>query len=76
MHKYIFRFPKNEARNLIWINRIGKKNIKLAAAIKICSQHFEANSINRTLNVVRLKDDAVPTLFPVSIYCWSRLIAD
>lgn len=31
--------------------------------IYICSLHFDENAFNRTLDVIRLKDDAVPSLF-------------
>lgn len=48
--------------------KIGKENIKPAAIITICSKHFEDECVNRTLNIIRLKDDVVPTLFPVSIF--------
>ncbi|RVE41124.1 hypothetical protein evm_014224 [Chilo suppressalis] len=59
-----FRFPKNEDLRKLWIEKIGSENIKPAVVAKICSKHFEENCINRTLDVVRLKDDVVPTIFP------------
>lgn len=61
------RFPRNETLQKLWKDNIGTENIKPFKVAKVCSKHFEDNCINRTLDVVRLKDDVVPTLFPVSI---------
>ncbi|CAK1592373.1 unnamed protein product [Parnassius mnemosyne] len=59
-----FSFPKNKGLQKLWINNIGQGNIKPVVVRRICSLHFEKECINRTLDVVRLKDDVVPTLFP------------
>ncbi|CAH2085969.1 unnamed protein product [Euphydryas editha] len=60
-----FRFPRNEALQNLWKDNIGTENIKPFKVVRVCSKHFEDNCINRTLDVVRLKDDVVPTLFPL-----------
>lgn len=61
------RFPRNKALEKLWKDSISTENIKPFKVLRVCSKHFEENCINRTLDVVRLKDDAVPTIFPVSI---------
>ncbi|XP_022830497.1 uncharacterized protein LOC111359270 [Spodoptera litura] len=58
-----FRFPLNECLKKLWIEKIGNENIKPAIGIAICSKHFEDHCVNRTMNCVRLKDGAIPTLF-------------
>ncbi|CAG9789705.1 unnamed protein product [Diatraea saccharalis] len=61
---YVYRLPQNEQKKEIWLEVIGKENIRLdIKQILICSLHFHESSFNRTLDVSRLKDDAVPALF-------------
>lgn len=61
---FTLRLPRNEAKKRIWLEAIGNENlINHTKEIFICSLHFEDNSFNRTLGVVRLRDDAVPSLY-------------
>uniref|UniRef100_A0A2A4JJZ8 THAP-type domain-containing protein n=1 Tax=Heliothis virescens TaxID=7102 RepID=A0A2A4JJZ8_HELVI len=58
------RLPRNEYKKRIWLEAIGKENLRTNTKdIFICSQHFDENAFNRTLDILRLRDDAVPTLF-------------
>ncbi|XP_061717499.1 uncharacterized protein LOC133525226 [Cydia pomonella] len=56
--------PKNEVLRRKWLNAIGLENINPRhKELYICSLHFEESHFNRTLDVVRLRENAVPTLF-------------
>ncbi|XP_047033305.1 THAP domain-containing protein 1-like isoform X2 [Helicoverpa zea] len=59
----LHKFPtKNDLRTK-WLEAIGVENINSRHKIWfVCSLHFEANCFNRTLDVLRLRDNSVPTL--------------
>nr|XP_021182637.2 THAP domain-containing protein 1-like isoform X1 [Helicoverpa armigera] len=59
----IHKFPtKNDLRTK-WLEAIGVENINSRhKSWYVCSLHFEANCFNRTLDVLRLRDNSVPTL--------------
>ncbi|KAJ0169302.1 hypothetical protein K1T71_015186 [Dendrolimus kikuchii] len=60
----IHRFPRNERIKKKWLKAIGMENIKPNAKyIYICSLHFDDKCFNKTLDVTRLRDDAVPFKF-------------
>ncbi|CAH1643378.1 unnamed protein product [Spodoptera littoralis] len=62
-HLTMHRFPKNEVLRQKWLEVIGTENIKPGLkAPRICSLHFAVSSFNRTLDVIRLRDDAVPSI--------------
>ncbi|KOB76684.1 THAP domain-containing protein 9 [Operophtera brumata] len=57
--------PKSAKFNIApWLDALGRENIRpLTKDINICSLHFEESAFNRTLEVVRLRDEAIPSLF-------------
>ncbi|KAJ0184345.1 hypothetical protein K1T71_000768 [Dendrolimus kikuchii] len=60
----IHRIPRNEPKKKKWLDAIGMENIK--SNVKdtyICSLHFDDKCFNKTLDVIRLRDDAVPFKF-------------
>ncbi|XP_061717041.1 uncharacterized protein LOC133524897 [Cydia pomonella] len=58
--------PKNEVRRRQWLNAIGQENINPRHTnVRVYSLHFEETEFNRTLDLIRLRDGAVPTLFNV-----------
>ncbi|CAH1644968.1 unnamed protein product [Spodoptera littoralis] len=62
---YFHRFPKNEVLRQKWLEVIGTENTKPGLkAPGICSLHFAVSffNFNRTLDVIRLRDDAVPSI--------------
>ncbi|KAJ0183803.1 hypothetical protein K1T71_000226 [Dendrolimus kikuchii] len=60
----IHRIPRNERIKKKWLEPIGMENIKPNAKyIYICSLHFDDKCFNKTLDVTRLRDDAVPFKF-------------
>ncbi|KAJ0169987.1 hypothetical protein K1T71_014593 [Dendrolimus kikuchii] len=60
----IHRIPRNERIKKNWLEAIGMENIKPNAKyIYICSLHFDDKCFNKTLDVTRLRDDAVPFKF-------------
>ncbi|CAH1636819.1 unnamed protein product [Spodoptera littoralis] len=62
-HLTMHRFPKNEVLCQKWLEVIGTENIKPGLkAPRICSLHFAVSSFNKTLDVLRLRDDAVPSI--------------
>lgn len=59
------RFPKEVAQKNAWIWAVQRENWSPSATSVLCSIHFEEQYIDRTaLNCVRLKQGAVPTIFP------------
>ncbi|XP_028037504.1 THAP domain-containing protein 2-like [Bombyx mandarina] len=60
----IHRIPRNEHIKNKWLEAIGKENLKSNVKdLYICSLHFDDKFFNKTLNVTRLRDDAVPFKF-------------
>ncbi|RVE46193.1 hypothetical protein evm_009151 [Chilo suppressalis] len=58
------RLPVSNNKKRIWLEVIGKEKLRTDLKhIYICTLHFHPNSFNKTLDVIRLKDDAVPSLF-------------
>ena len=72
-----FSFPENKRMRDIWIEKIRRKNWKPTKSSKLCSQHFESScfvqnfeamqSVGWTAGRLRLKKDAVPTIFEYSV---------
>lgn len=47
----------------VWINFVGKNNWKSQRSHVLCSRHFSEDCFDRTsINITRLKSDAVPTI--------------
>ncbi|KAJ8704945.1 hypothetical protein PYW08_012265 [Mythimna loreyi] len=60
----LHRFPKKEPLRKKWLEAIGKVNINTKyREWYVCSLHFNESCFNRTLEVIRLRDDSVPTEF-------------
>ncbi|XP_014241489.1 THAP domain-containing protein 2-like isoform X2 [Cimex lectularius] len=59
------KFPKNEKRRAAWAKAVKRKNWYPTPRSNLCSVHFEEEFIDRTsLAVVRLRENAIPTIFP------------
>ncbi|GBM01114.1 DNA transposase THAP9 [Araneus ventricosus] len=57
-------FPKNETRRQLWVKAVRRENWEPSKFSKLCSKHFPEEMIDRTsLSCVRLRDNAVPSLF-------------
>ena len=71
-----FSFPEKNPLRQCWINKVRRKNWKPSKSSKLCSKHFEDSSFVQNLVVLesigwtatrlRLKQDAVPTVFDYS----------
>ncbi|XP_063362790.1 THAP domain-containing protein 1-like [Cydia amplana] len=60
----LHRLPRNECKKKKWLEAIGVENIRPNVKdIFICSVHFDEKCFNKTLDVTRLRDDAVPFKF-------------
>ncbi|XP_028040415.1 THAP domain-containing protein 1-like [Bombyx mandarina] len=60
----IHRIPRNESRKKKWLEAIRMENIKSNVKdVYICSRHFDDKCFNKTMDVIRLRDDAVPSKF-------------
>ncbi|CAK1589425.1 unnamed protein product [Parnassius mnemosyne] len=58
----IHRFPVNKILKKKWLSVIGTENINPRHKMwYVCSMHFEESCFNRTLDVTRLHDNAVPS---------------
>ncbi|XP_040570052.1 THAP domain-containing protein 1-like [Lepeophtheirus salmonis] len=58
------RFPTNDPeRCRQWVRNLRRNNVTPKKLSKICSEHFTPESLNWTLDGVRLREKAVPTLF-------------
>ncbi|GBN06109.1 hypothetical protein AVEN_99795-1 [Araneus ventricosus] len=57
-------FPKDETRRQLWVKAVRRENWESSKFSKLCSIHFPEEMIDRTsLSCVRLRDNAVPSLF-------------
>ena len=55
------RLPKDTNRRALWLKNVGlNENINLKKHASICSLHFKAEDINRTLDKIVLRENAVP----------------
>ncbi|XP_047996501.1 uncharacterized protein LOC125234355 isoform X9 [Leguminivora glycinivorella] len=60
----LHRLPRNGLKKKKWLDAIGMENIRPNVKdIFICSLHFDEQCFNKTLDVTRLRDDAVPLKF-------------
>ncbi|XP_022816170.1 THAP domain-containing protein 1-like [Spodoptera litura] len=58
----LHRLPVIEPRRSKWLETIGVENIDTTKKhIYVCSLHFEASCFNRTMNIVKLRDGALPS---------------
>ncbi|XP_063390619.1 THAP domain-containing protein 1 B-like [Cydia fagiglandana] len=57
----LHRLPRNEIKKKKWLEAIGMENIRPRVKDTfICSLHFDEKCFNKTLDVTRLRDEAVP----------------
>lgn len=65
---FVYRFPlKNAERTLQWINAVGRKGFIPTQYSKVCSDHFNHNDFEKKAGgsyVLKLKKEAVPSIFP------------
>lgn len=63
---FFFRFPKRDSLRRKWLEAIFEENVNLRHnMVYLClARHFEERCLKRTLiDVTRLRDDSVPTIF-------------
>ena len=60
---FCFSFPRNEELRQIWLENIGRPDLKVNPFAKICSLHFEPDCFSLTLKNNYLKENAFPTIF-------------
>jgi hypothetical protein len=74
----IFKFPKNEERKQAWLKAIPRDDFTPSSSSVVCQLHFHSTDIVRydkqlqpdgstkelLLNKPRLKDNAIPSIFP------------
>ncbi|XP_075551353.1 uncharacterized protein LOC142584904 isoform X4 [Dermacentor variabilis] len=76
---HVFSFPKADEVRKAWIRAIPRENLVVSANSRVCERHFKAEDIVRktsyideatgrtvtaSLSHLRLRPDAVPTVFP------------
>ncbi len=61
---FLCRFSKDETLRSKWLKAVRRQDWMPSKSTKLCFVHFEENMIDRTMNRVLLKSDAVPTIFP------------
>lgn len=60
----LFRFPRGEYLRKKWLDAIDIENINPRHKNwHLCSLHFEEKWFNRTRDVIRLREGAIPSLF-------------
>ncbi|XP_066432204.1 THAP domain-containing protein 2-like [Eleutherodactylus coqui] len=57
------RFPSNPERRKQWLNLVNRENFSPSLHTFLCSKHFEESCFDRTGQTVRLRTNAVPTIF-------------
>ena len=56
-------FPSNPQKRVKWLANMHRKDWTPSSHSRICSDHFEERFLNRTDQIVKLKDEAVPIRF-------------
>ncbi|XP_030042052.1 THAP domain-containing protein 2 [Microcaecilia unicolor] len=67
------RFPLQAERRKQWIQQVNRQNFTPSLHTFLCSKHFEASCFDRTGQTVRLRHDAVPTLFNFSAHLHPKI---
>ncbi|XP_056412472.1 THAP domain-containing protein 2 [Hyla sarda] len=57
------RFPSNPDRRKQWLNLVNREHFSPSLHTFLCSNHFEESCFDRTGQTVRLRTNAVPTIF-------------
>ncbi|XP_075051117.1 THAP domain-containing protein 2-like [Mixophyes fleayi] len=57
------RFPSNPERRKQWVNLCNRENFFPGLHTFLCAKHFEESCFDRTGQTVRLRANAVPTIF-------------
>ena len=61
----VYRFPKERSLRMKWLKAIGSdQGLSMSEYDFVCSKHFSAKDFVQTGRVVRLKDGAIPSIFP------------
>jgi len=68
----LFRFPKDPAKCCSWVQATRRiepdgKVWQPRASSTLCSRHFTEESFDKTGATVRLRDDAVPSIFDFTV---------
>ncbi|KAM4045761.1 THAP domain-containing protein 2-like [Anomaloglossus baeobatrachus] len=63
LHVTFHRFPSNPERRKQWLNLVNRENFSPSLHTFLCSKHFEESCFDRTGQTVRLRTNAVPTIF-------------
>ena len=67
-------FPKDENKRLLWAKSVKRKNTTDGSLWRpnthnvICSKHFKENAFDRTGQIARLKNYAIPCIFDFPHY--------
>ncbi|XP_034037223.1 calcium binding protein 39, like 1 isoform X1 [Thalassophryne amazonica] len=59
-------FPKDKERRKAWVTALRRKNFTPSNRAVLCSDHFEDSYFDRTGQTVRLRSEAIPSLFEFS----------
>ena len=60
---FVVRFPVDEDRRKLWVLNTKRDKFCPSDTAVLCSGHFTFNCFDRTGQTVRLRHDAVPTVF-------------
>lgn len=64
IHFYnVFRFPKDAERRRLWVAAMRREGFQPTEYSRICCDHFDEECFDRTRQRIRLKRNAVPTVF-------------
>eukprot|EP00096_Caligus_rogercresseyi_P010487 TRINITY_DN3840_c0_g1_i2.p1 TRINITY_DN3840_c0_g1~~TRINITY_DN3840_c0_g1_i2.p1 ORF type:complete len:210 (+),score=18.49 TRINITY_DN3840_c0_g1_i2:164-793(+) len=55
-------FPKDQERTDKWLKNLNLLDFTPKRHSKICSEHFSPESFNRTLTIVKLRENSLPTI--------------
>lgn len=61
--KCISRFPTDAKLRKIWETALRKEGFSATPHSVLCSQHFTEDAIDRTGQIVRLREGAIPSIF-------------
>ncbi|XP_076465863.1 uncharacterized protein LOC143297409 isoform X2 [Babylonia areolata] len=57
------KFPRDPTQREEWVKAVKRENFKVSKFSRLCSSHFEESCLDRTGQTVRLRENAVPTIF-------------
>ncbi|KAG2471421.1 ASTER protein, partial [Polypterus senegalus] len=70
-----FMFPTDPILKKTWESALGRERFSASSSTVLCSQHFEEADVDRTGQIVRIREGAVPSVFSFPAHLQKKPLA-